>query len=150
MGYLKVILDDQALMPEGNIPDRDTAAGVSRKEPASVAELETIRMNLIEDGTFSRCEVLVLIVSVLNFALRSHDQSKGFIVELISLVNAWFGSHCVLWSVHHRQFLDALREVTIEGVKSAATPDAHSLIETGRGDDELPGGAITCIRMDLC
>ena len=139
MGYLKVILDDQALMPQGNIPDGDAAPGVSRKEPASVAELQTVRVNLIEDGTFCRCKVLVIRVGVLDFALRSHDQSKSFIVELISLVNAWLGGHCVLWSVHHGQFLDALREVTIEGVKSAATPDAHPLIETGRGDDELPG-----------
>ena len=96
-------------------------------------------MDLIEDGTFCRCEVLVIRVVVLDFALRSHNQSKSFVVELISLVNAWFRGHRVLWSIHHGQFLDALRVVTIEGVKSAATPDAHSLVETGRGNNELPG-----------
>ena len=73
MGYLKVILDDQALMPQRDIPDRDAAPGVSCKEPASIAELETVRVNLIEDGTLSRCEVLVIRVVVLDFALRSHN-----------------------------------------------------------------------------
>ena len=154
MGYHEGIIDVDLSLAEANRPDIDTATGVSCKELAIVAELKTVRVDLVEDGAFGRLIGLFISVGVLNFALRSHNQSKGFVLERISLVHVLFLSVYDLWRVHHGQFLHKFRNVGIKvfrygPVANVALPDAHFLIETGRGDDELSGGAIARIGVDL-
>ena len=73
MGYHEGIIDVDLSLAEANRPDIDTASGVSCKELAIVAELKTVRVDLVEDSAFGRLVGLFISVGVLNFALRSHN-----------------------------------------------------------------------------
>ena len=45
-------------------------------------------MNLVKNCAFRGLELLVVVILIVDFSLRSHDKSKCLIIKLISLVDA--------------------------------------------------------------
>ena len=73
MRDLEVIFRDYCTVPERDIPDGDATAGVTYEEASSIAELETIRMHLVEDGTFRRSELFLVLTCIRDLHPWSQD-----------------------------------------------------------------------------
>ena len=102
-------------------------------------------MYLIEDCSFSRDDLLLIGPSILHFHFGSQNERQSFIIQLIRLIDAWFGSNSQYRSLQNRQLLQAHWVISIDW----ATPKSDFLIEASCCNDELTMTAICCIRVDL-
>ena len=94
-------------------------------------------MNLVKNCAFRGLELLVVVILIVDFSLRSHDKSKCLIIKLISLVDAMLilsGFKRLLQDREIKKSLILLLGVVIHRVNF---PKTDLLIEACCSDDNL-------------